>query len=141
MGLTNERLDDHVGDALLALCMLADEWDPNRGIPVESWVMSHLAHRMNDIARERIPGLRFRRHLIESAHDPHAAIFAEIRHSQSVEDVTTVTIDTLVADDRERFIIECLKDGMYHREIATALNISKTRVRQLIDRVGERVTR
>ena len=53
--------------------------------------------------------------------------------------MTAVSVESAAVDERERFILSALADGQYHREIGTALHISKTRVRQLIDRIGERL--
>jgi len=139
IGLTGDQLNDYVGDALLALCMLADEWDPARDVPLAAWVISRLDHRINDIHRIRTRGLRSGRHLRIAAYDPHGPIFESI-DPLTVEDVTTVFVETAAVNDRERFILRALAEGQYHREIADALQISKTRVRQLIDRIGERLT-
>lgn len=128
-GLYGHALDDLLGDAYLAAVILCREWDSGKGVPRVVYVGKYCERRTIDLHRERYgrkPG-------------PVEVPFDEEWDSPDVgaELSEFAVVMARIPEGRERYVVCRLLEGAFQREIAVELGISKTRVRQLIERVGK----
>lgn len=139
LGLRGADVDDHIGDAYLALCLLAAEWNADSGVPLQVWVTSNLRNRMYDIARSRIPGLRGGRNLKQIPRDiDESALTGPGR----IPEGTDWFVWEAAQDERDVLLLHLLQEGMLSKqEIAEVLGVSPSRVSQLITGIRKRSTR
>lgn len=136
MGLRSADAEDYVGDAYLAMCLLAKEWDAERNIPLRAWVMLNLQNRMNDIARNRIPGLRYRKNFNEVPTEIDNTI---IRSKSDIPEGIDWFVWEAAQDKRDELLLHLLEDGLLSKQqIAAVLGVHPSRVSQLIDGIRRR---
>lgn len=141
LGLRGQDLEDYIGDAFLALCLLAVEWEPERGVPIQPWVVGRLRHRMYDIARERTPGLRGGNALTEVPYSPlptegHLPFDPPVPEAEEVDDGFVWAV---AASDRERTLLVALREGAKKQDAAAILGVHPSRVSQIIAEIRGRV--
>jgi DNA-directed RNA polymerase specialized sigma24 family protein len=129
-GLYGPVVEDLLSDAYLAAILLCEEWDPSFDVPRPVYVGMYCERRMIDLYRQR--------------HGRSGCPWVEVPLDEEWDwplpevDVLDVTWILAQTSGRERYVCDRIMAGAYHREIASELGVSKTRVRQLIDKVRER---
>jgi len=128
LGLKGPDAEDLVGDAYLAMAMLCTQWDEGKGIPRHVYVGKYCESRMTDLHRER--------------HGRKPPKFVEVPFDDEWDTPELESgfsefhlLMDRIPEGRERYVVNRLLEGAFHREIAAELGISKTRVAQLIERV------
>lgn len=122
---------DAQSDAYLAAMLLCAQWSAKHGIPRHVYVGKYCEQRMTDLYRERRGRAPYRVAEVPLDEDWDAP---GVEHEYS--DITWIL--DLVPSGRERYVVDRLLQGAFHREIASELGISKTRVAQLVERVRKR---
>lgn len=126
-GLKGLAVEELLSDAHLATVLLCREWDPARNIPRHVYVGKFCERRMIDLHRQRYGRVRRISEVPLDEEWDAPVVEAEVPEVGWILESIT--------DPRDRYVIERLMAGALHREIAAELEISKTRVAQLIDRV------
>jgi RNA polymerase sigma factor (sigma-70 family) len=132
-GIYGHALDDLLGDAYLAAVTLCREWNPEKGVPRTVYVGKFCGRRTIDLYRQRTPGTRKTKGQWDSVSLDEEWDTPEVGSDMS----EVIALLACIPEGRERYVICRLLEGAYHREIAAELGISKTRVKQLIERVQE----
>jgi DNA-directed RNA polymerase specialized sigma24 family protein len=88
---------------------------------------------MIDLYRQRTPGTRKTKGQWDSVSLDEELDTPEVGSDMS----EVIALLACIPEGRERYVICRLMEGAYLREIAAELGISKTRVKQLIERVRE----
>jgi RNA polymerase sigma factor (sigma-70 family) len=134
IGLEASEAEDVVQEALLAIHLKRDTWEPDR--PIGPWIMT--------IARNKLIDARRRKGNVSTAPiDDFAETLSAAAGSGSVDnDLDRLDIDRLLArlGDRDRALVRALSiEGHSVRDTAARLNMSEGAVRVALHRAVKRL--
>lgn len=140
--------EEMVDDARLALVQIALSYDPETGIPFEAYLRSQLGRRMIDALRKRTgaryPGPAQTRNAAvpvadwEATMPPASLAYVEPGFGEvELRDQVLRRMHTLTVKERDAFLMYV--DGFGRDDIADVLEVSISRVSQLVIRAREKL--
>jgi DNA-directed RNA polymerase specialized sigma subunit len=125
-GLRGHDLEDEKQRLLVVMLDLARRWSPVFEVPFRAYA-----------------GFRFRREVLGAKRSDHHGLTEEMLPAHVDDDLTSIReraarVRAVCRTEREREVVELLGQ-MQQFEVAQALGLSRQRIKQIVDRIRERV--